>query len=140
MRESTPALGGRYEIIFDPATDPDGSVRGTKGARILELVPEKKLAFEWIPFVGQEHPGYGGPPYMPEPERSREKTRVEVVFEPSPPDASKTRIILLHNRFREGTKWDKALAYFRDQGWPEVLGRLGNYCNQGTSPSWSKQP
>jgi Activator of Hsp90 ATPase homolog 1-like protein len=27
-------VGGRYEIIFDPVTDADGSVRGTKGARV----------------------------------------------------------------------------------------------------------
>lgn len=54
-------VAGRYEIIFDLATDQDGSVRGTKGARILELVPGKKLAFEWIAFVGQEHPGLWRP-------------------------------------------------------------------------------
>jgi uncharacterized protein YndB with AHSA1/START domain len=132
-------VGGRYEIIFDPATDPDGSVRGTKGARILELVPERKLVFEWIAFVSQEHPGYGGPPYMQEPERSLKKTRVEVTFELSPSDANKMRITLVHNGFSEGPKWDEALAYFRDKGWPGILRRLTNYCNQGTLPPWSRQ-
>ena len=133
-------VGGRYEIIFDPATDPDGSVRGTKGSRILELVPGKKLVIEWIAFVGEEPLGEGGPPYMPEPERSRHKTRVEVTFEPSPGDGSKTRITLVHDGFRQGAKWDEALAYFRDRGWPGVLRRLTNYCSQGTLPSWSTQP
>ncbi len=134
-----PRVGGRYEIIFDPATDPDGSVRGTKGARILELVPDKKLVFEWIAFEGQERAGYGGPPVMPEPERSNEKTRVEVVFEPTRGDADKTRIGLVHNGFREGARWDAALAYFRERGWPGVLHQLTDYCNRGVLPPWSKQ-
>jgi len=134
-----PRVGGRYEIIFDPATDPDGSVRGTKGAKILELVPDKKLVFEWIAFEGQERAGYGGPPVMPEPERSREKTRVEVVFEPAPGDVSKTRIVLVHNGFREGATWDAALVYFRERGWPGVLRQLTEYCNQGILPAWSKR-
>ena len=128
--------GGRYEIIFDPQTDPDGSLRGTKGARVLELVPGKKLVFEWIAFVGQQQPGYGGPPYMPEPERSSQKTRVEVTFAGSPNDASKTRITLVHSGFRDGAKWDEALGYFRDKGWPAVLQRLANYCQQRSSPSY----
>ena len=46
------------------ATDPDGSVRGTKDAKILELVPDKKLVLEWIAFEGEERAGYGGPPVM----------------------------------------------------------------------------
>ncbi len=33
---------GRYEIILDSATDPDGSIGGTKGSKILELMPDKK--------------------------------------------------------------------------------------------------
>jgi uncharacterized protein YndB with AHSA1/START domain len=131
-------VGGRYEMIFDPATDPDGSVRGTKGARILELVPEKKLVFEWIAFVAQEHPGRAGPPYMPEPERSREKTQVEVSFEPSPANPGKMRITLVHSGFRQGAKWDEALAYFRDRGWPLGLRRLKDFCDRGTLPPWSR--
>ncbi|MFI5007592.1 MAG: SRPBCC domain-containing protein, partial [Solirubrobacterales bacterium] len=39
--------GGRYEIIFDPAGDPEGARHGTKGARLLRLVPGKEIAFEW---------------------------------------------------------------------------------------------
>ncbi len=133
-----PRVGGRYEIIFDPATDPHGSVRGTKGAKILELVPGKKLVFEWIAFEGQARAGYGGPPVMAEPERSREKTRVEVVFEPTPGDVNKTRIVLVHTGFREGALWDAALVYFRERGWPGVLRQLTDYCSQGILPTWSK--
>ena len=44
--------GGRYEILFAPAKDPEGNSHGTKGARILKLVPDKELAFEWITFAG----------------------------------------------------------------------------------------
>jgi len=133
-------VGGAYEIIFDPATDPDGSLRGTKGSRILELAPGKKLAFEWIAFVGQDQPGYAGPPYMPEPERSRMKTRVEVIFEPVRGESGKTRITLLHTGFHEGARWDEALAFFRDQGWPGALRRLTNYCDSGTLPPWAAGP
>ena len=45
-------IGGRYEIIFFPSKDPEGELHGTKGARILDLVPNKKLVFEWITFAG----------------------------------------------------------------------------------------
>ncbi len=134
-----PRVGGRYEIIFDPETDPDGSLRGTKGAKILELVPDKKLVFEWIAFEGQKRVGYGGPPVMPEPGRSSEKTRVEVVLEPIPGDVNKTRIVLVHNGFRQGATWDAALVYFRERGWPGALQHLTDYCNRGVLPPWSKQ-
>src|SRR3954471_22999768 len=41
-------VGGRYEILFAPKKDPEGNSHGTKGARIVKLVPNKELAFEWI--------------------------------------------------------------------------------------------
>ena len=47
------SVGGRYQIIFAPTRDPEGDSHGTKGARILKLVPNKELAFEWITFAGR---------------------------------------------------------------------------------------
>ncbi len=113
-------------------------MRGTKGARVVELVPERKLIFEWIAFVGEEQPGYAGPPYMPEPARRRDKTQVEVNFEASPGDPHKTRIILIHSGFRQGAAWDRALAYFRDEAWPSILHRLADFCDRGVLPSWHR--
>ena len=44
--------GGRYQVIFFPSKDPEGNSHETKGARILKLVPDRELAFEWITFAG----------------------------------------------------------------------------------------
>ncbi len=56
-----PRVGGRYEIIFDPATDPEGRSRGTRGARILTFTEPRARAFEWTapPLAAElnENPG-----------------------------------------------------------------------------------
>jgi hypothetical protein len=54
--------GGCYTIIFFPSKDPEGDSHGAKGARVLELVPNRKLAFEWITFAGDEILGHNAPP------------------------------------------------------------------------------
>jgi hypothetical protein len=60
-----PKIGGRYEIIFFPSKDPEGESHGTKGARILDLVPNQKLVFEWITFAGDDLLGKNAPPLCP---------------------------------------------------------------------------
>ena len=57
--------GDEYTILFFPKEDPEGLVHGTKGARILEFVPDKKLAFEWVTFAGDNLKGRNAPPYAP---------------------------------------------------------------------------
>jgi uncharacterized protein YndB with AHSA1/START domain len=39
--------GGRYEMIFNPAGDPEGARAGTRGAKVLRFEPDRRLDFEW---------------------------------------------------------------------------------------------
>ena len=121
--------GGAYTMIFDPAHDPEGNSRGTRGARILHLAPGKGLDFEWIPFVVENSPGMGGPPGVPAAERNARPlpTWVEVSFDPVEGDARQTRVRLAHYGFRKGGKWDESFAYFQ-KAWAGVLSNLAKYC------------
>ena len=120
-----PTLGGRYQIVFDPAGDPEGAHHGTKGARILRLVPNRELAFEWpMPPFGPE---LGGPPIQ---------TWVELRLEPAPGRPGRTRLRLAMEGWKRGGKWDDAFALFGERNWPLVLNRLVVYCRDGVSPAW----
>ncbi len=121
-----PAVGGRYQIIFDPAGDPEGASHGTKGARILRLVPDREVAFEWpMPPFGPE---LGGPPI---------KTWVELRLEPAPGRAGRTRLRFAMEGFEGGGRWDEAFTLFGEHNWPLVLNRLIVYCRDRVSPDWT---
>ena len=96
------SVGGRYEIIFAPSKDPEGNSHGTKGARVLKLVPEKELAFEWITFAGDELLGRNAPPYAPATERNVRPlpTWVELTFESVAAQPKKTHVRFAHYGFR----------------------------------------
>jgi uncharacterized protein YndB with AHSA1/START domain len=118
--------GGRYEIIFDPAGDPEGARHGTKGARLLRLVPGKEIAFEWsMPPLGLDQQPLA--------------TWVELTLEPAPGRPGRTRLHFAHYGFRSGGNWDKALSIFRDGNWPLVLNRLVVYCRDKVSPAWKAE-
>ena len=127
-------VGGRYEIIFAPARDPEGNSHGTKGARILKLVPGKELAFEWITFAGDELPGYNAPPYAAPAERNTRPlpTWVELAFEPVETQPGKTRVRLAHYGFRDGEKWEKSFQWF-ERAWKGVLDELAASCQNRES-------
>src|SRR4030095_5282297 len=57
-----PVEGGEYTILFAPQADPQGLSHGTKGARILKMIPGKFLAFEWITFAADSNLGQNAPP------------------------------------------------------------------------------
>jgi uncharacterized protein YndB with AHSA1/START domain len=120
-----PVPGGRYQIVFDPAGDPEGAHHGTRGARILRLVPNQELAFEWpMPPFGPE---LGGPPI---------KTWVELRFDPAAGRPGRTRLRFAMEGFERGGKWDDAFTLFGERNWPLVLNRLVVYCRDGMSPAW----
>ena len=123
------SVGGRYEILFAPAKDPEGNSHGTKGARILKLVPEKELAFEWITFAGDELLGYNAPPYAPPSERNLRPlpTWVELSFEAVEAQPGKTRVRFAHYGFRDGEKWEKSFHWF-ERAWKGVLDEMTAYC------------
>ena len=121
-----PVVGGRYQIVFDPASDPEGAGHGTKGARILRLVPDREIAFEWpMPPFGPE---LGGPPIH---------TWVELRLEPAPGRAGRTRLRFAMEGWKRGGKWDEAFAMFGERNWPLVLNRLVVYCRDKVSPDWT---
>ena len=128
------SVGGRYEIIFAPAKDPEGNSHGTKGARILKLVPEKELAFEWVTFAGDELLGRNAPPYAPAAERNVRPlpTWVELTFEPVEGQPEKTHVRFAHYGFRDGERWEQSFHWFK-RAWKGVLDELAAYCQNRKS-------
>jgi uncharacterized protein YndB with AHSA1/START domain len=121
--------GGRYEILFAPSKDPEGDSHGTKGARILKLVPDKELAFEWITFAGDELLGRNAPPYAPPAERNVRPlpTWVELSFDAVEGQPDQTHVRLAHYGFREGEKWEQSYRWF-GRAWKGVLDQMVAYC------------
>ena len=128
------AEGGRYEILFAPAKDPEGNSHGTRGARILKLVPDKELAFEWITFAGDESLGRNAPPYAPPAERNVQPlpTWVELNFEPVPGEPKQTHLRFAHFGFRDSEKWEASYRWF-GRAWKGVLNELAAYCENRKS-------
>jgi len=115
--------GDEYTILFFPKEDPEGLVHGTKGARILELVPDKKLAFEWVTFAGDNLKGRNAPPYASPEIRNQDPlpTWVEMTFEEVP--GARTRIVFRHYGFKDGELWEQSQAWFT-RAWSMVLDQL----------------
>jgi uncharacterized protein YndB with AHSA1/START domain len=127
-------VGGKYQVIFAPAKDPEGDSHGTKGARILKLVPDKELAFEWITFAGDELLGHNAPPYAPPAERNVRPlpTWVEMTFEAVEGHPNQTHVRFAHYGFREGEKWEQSYRWF-GRAWKGVLDELVAYCQNRKS-------
>jgi uncharacterized protein YndB with AHSA1/START domain len=111
-----PRVGGRYEILFQPAKDPEGVREGTKGAHILRLEKDRALAFEWR---GRED--------MVEMNTQPLPTRVELTFEPIAGKPGHTHLGLTHDGFLQGAGWDRSYDFF-SQAWATVLARLQEVC------------
>lgn len=96
-------VGGRYEILFDPAAEPGN--RGAEGVVILALQPRRMLAFTW-----------NAPPHMAE--IRKQWTHVTVRFQPVGDE--RTKITLFHDGWGEGPEWDEAFEYF-NRAWNDVV-------------------
>ena len=122
-------VGGRYQIMFAPAKDPEGDSHGTKGARILKLVSNEALAFEWVTFAGDESLGRNAPPYAPPAERNVRPlpTWVELDFDvvPGKPQQSLGTVRAL--RFSGWREMEKSFRWF-ERAWKGVLDELAAYC------------
>jgi uncharacterized protein YndB with AHSA1/START domain len=131
----------RYQIIFFPSKDPEGESHGTKGARILDLVPNQKLVFEWITFAGDDLLGKNAPPYATPSERNLNPlpTWVELSFEPVAGQPNQTHVKLAHYGFREGEKWERSYQWFT-HAWQGVLDQLSQYCRKQKSSGISNAP
>ncbi len=129
--DATP--GGRYQIIFFPSKDPEGTSHGTKGARVLKVIPNREFAFEWITFAGDDIAGQNAPPSAPPsaPPAQRNAqplpTWVELSFEPISGQLNQTHLKFSHHGFGEGELWDRSYHWF-ERAWKGVLDQLTNYC------------
>ncbi len=119
-----PVVGGRYEILFAPAVDPEGEQAGTKGARILKMDKGRSLAFEWR-----------GAGHMKEMNARPLPTWVELSFEPVPGELGRTRFRLAHLGFGQGGGWDEAYSFFKG-AWEGILEPLKKVCaERGKAPA-----
>lgn len=112
------AIGGPYEIQFDPADERSG----TKGLKILSYAPEEMISFQW-----------NAPPEFPEVRDGG----TWVVVEMRPADAYTTHVSITHLGWKSGPEWDKANAHFQ-RGWSELMIRLEKRFTDGPI-DWSKQ-
>lgn len=112
------AIGGPYEIQFDPNDERSG----TKGLKILSYAPEEMISFQW-----------NAPPQFPEVRNGG----TWVVVEMHPIDAYRTHVTITHLGWKTGAEWDQAYAHFQ-RGWSELMSRLEKRFTDGPI-DWSKQ-
>jgi uncharacterized protein YndB with AHSA1/START domain len=98
------AIGGPYEIQFDPKDERSG----TKGRKILAYAPEEMIAFQWNAPPEFPHVRDGG---------------TWVVVQMRPEGSNRTWVSVQHLGWQEGAEWDAALVHF-EQGWKELMNRL----------------
>ncbi len=94
------AVGAEYRVVFDPS-HPDGTVNGTAGSKILELVPGQRVVFEWR-----------GPAWATEMNATPEPTWVEVDLEPVDGGDGVTSVSWRHHGYGTGEGWDQAFEFF----------------------------
>jgi uncharacterized protein YndB with AHSA1/START domain len=112
------AIGGLYEIQFDPHDERSG----TKGLEILSYVPEEMISFQW-----------NAPPEYPEVRNGG--TWVVVEMRPEGPD--RTHVSVTHLGWKEGPEWDAAFGHFT-RGWGDLMKRLERRFTDGPI-NWNKE-
>lgn len=111
-----PWVGGRYETLFEPQVDPAGARAGTYGSKVIALEAPDRLVFGWeslTPVRAAEELGGA---------RVFQASEVEVTFEATGPRS--TRVRVRHYGFGDDAQWDASFRFYRDFGWPWILGRL----------------
>jgi uncharacterized protein YndB with AHSA1/START domain len=112
------AIGGPYEIQFDPKDERSG----TKGLKILSYSPEEMISFQW-----------NAPPEMPEVRNGG----TWVVVQMRPEGIDRTRVTLTHYGWKDGAEWDQAYAHFV-LGWGDLVKRLERRFTDGPI-DWNKE-
>jgi uncharacterized protein YndB with AHSA1/START domain len=112
------AIGGPYEIQFDPKDERSG----TKGLKVLSYSPEEMISFQWNAPTQFPHVRDGG---------------TWVVVEMRPEGTNRTRVTVEHLGWKDGPEWDAAFAHFQ-QGWGELMKRLQRRFDQGPI-DWGKE-
>jgi uncharacterized protein YndB with AHSA1/START domain len=112
------AIGGPYEIQFDPQNEQSG----TKGLKILSYAPEEMISFEW-----------NAPTEYPEVRNGG----TWVVVQMRPEGADRTRVTVTHYGWKDGAEWDRAYAHFV-RGWGDLIKRLERRFTDGPI-DWNKE-
>jgi uncharacterized protein YndB with AHSA1/START domain len=112
------AIGGPYEIQFDPKNEQSG----TKGLKILSYAPEEMISFEW-----------NAPTEYPEVRNGGTWVVVQMRRE----GADRTHVTVTHYGWKEGLEWDQAYAHFV-RGWGDLISRLERRFTDGPI-DWDKE-
>jgi uncharacterized protein YndB with AHSA1/START domain len=112
------AIGGPYEIQFDPKDERSG----TKGLKILSYAPEEMISFQW-----------NAPPEYPEVRHGG----TWVVIQMRPEGADRTHVTVTHLGWKEGPEWEQAYLHFT-RGWGELMKRLERRFTDGPI-DWNKE-
>lgn len=112
------AIGGPYEIQFDPKDERSG----TKGLKILSYAPEEMISFQW-----------NAPPEYPEVRNGGTWVVVQMRSE----GIDRTHVTVTHLGWKEGAQWDRALVHFT-RGWGDLMKRLDRRFTDGPI-DWKKE-
>ena len=110
MADVEPRIGGKYELFWIPNDRQNDS---TIGCKILAIVQDKFLCFEWKGPKQFKH-------FM---NNVRPLTNVLVFFIPNPEG---TDVHLLHTGWRGTAEWEEARRWF-DKAWVAALSELQKY-------------
>jgi uncharacterized protein YndB with AHSA1/START domain len=112
------AIGGAYEIQFDPNDERSG----TKGLKVLSYAPEEMISFQW-----------NAPSELPDVRNGG----TWVVVTMRAVGTQLTDVTIEHLGWKSGPQWDQAYIHFR-QGWSELMNRLERRFTTGPI-NWSKE-
>ena len=112
------AVGGPYEIQFDPKDERSG----TKGLKILSFLPEEMISFQW-----------NAPPEYPEVRNGGTWVVVQIRAE----GTGRTHVTVTHLGWKEGPEWDRAYVHFI-RGWGDLMKRLERRFTEGPI-NWNRE-
>ena len=101
-----PAVGGAYELFWDPAATEENS---TRGCRITELVPNSQISFSWK-----------GPVQYAE----STETLTQVFIRLEPKDGG-TLLRFVHTGWGFGPRWEEARLW-QEEAWKAAIENLKN--------------
>lgn len=112
VAEVEPAVGGKYELFWEPD---DRENNSTLGCRITALQPDQLIAFEWRSPKQFKHFANHADPL----------THVVVFFLT---DGDETHVHLIHSGWRGTSEWEEARQW-QDQAWKVAFRALEKKVN-----------
>jgi uncharacterized protein YndB with AHSA1/START domain len=119
LADVEPAVGGKYELFWNPSDKENDS---TIGCKVLAIQPEKYLAFEWKGPSQFKH-------FM---NIARPLTHVVIYFLPMTRDKAGqtfTEVHMIHTGWRESDEWEEARAWF-ESSWANAFEKLSEVINK----------